>query len=190
MKRIYEMSEEEILDEALGAIPEYLSRLGRTGRFSTEECLDRCIGRVKELYRRSAGCGSSQCVRAPRKGLTGPQIQELTRICTRLDTPLRERIERAKDRHAKDRAVFQINSTTALAVIPAALKEAGLAPKVSAQKYRARVEISLPGDGRLRFYIRYRDLLKEGALDSVTGAVRDLKEILEDPGRDPASRRR
>ena len=39
MKRIYEMSEEEILDEALGAIPEYLSRLGRTGRFSTEECL-------------------------------------------------------------------------------------------------------------------------------------------------------
>ena len=181
MLDINRMTEEEILGHALGAIPDYLSSLGRCGRFSAEECLRRCIGRVKDLYKRSIPPYSP----ASRVTLTGAQVAELTRLCLRLDAPLRERIASVQDRHTKEKAVFQINSATALAIIPAAVREIGLDPKVTTQKYRARVDVTLPRDGRLRFYIRYRDLLKEGAVDSVVRAVADLRDILENPGGRP-----
>ena len=178
MKKISEMTEEEILDEALKGIPEYVAGLGRLGEFSEEDCMRRCIVRVKDLYRRSETPGAWQ----KNRSLTAAQIEELTQLCLQLDTPIRSRIIPVQEKYLKEKAIYQINSTTAQALISAAIKEIGLEAKVSGQKYRARVEVTLPKDARLRFYLRYKDLQKPGAVDGVVNAVANLKDELVCPG--------
>lgn len=182
MKSIERMTGEEILEEALGGIPEYLADIGRCGRFSTEDCLSRCIARVKDLYKRSIRPVDWSIHPSTNRALTAGQVAELTRICITLDGPLRERIASAQERHAKEKAVYQINSTAAQALITSALREVGVESWVVGQKYRARAHVTLPRDGHLRFYIRYKDLQKEGAVDGVAKAVAALRDALADPG--------
>lgn len=178
IKEYYMMTDEEILEEAIKAIPAYLEILGKEGEFSMEACLKRCIGRVKELYKRSAGRLLWQQGTTSSRTLTQEDVDELTRICVRLDAPLRERIETVQKRFLKKRAVFRINRTTAASLIPAAFKEVGLKADVTGQQYRAKVEVSLPSGNALRFYVSYKNLTKDGVLDGVVKAVTDLNDAL------------
>lgn len=179
MKPFEKLTDEEILDDALRAVPDYLSDIGKNGDFSMETCVRRCIGRVKDLYKRSAGPIVWPNFRTSSRTLTPEQIEDLTRICVRLDAPLRKRIEPLRHRFLKKRAVYRINSTTAASMIPAAFKEIGLQAIVTGQQYRARVEVTLPKGNHLRFYIRYKDLTKDGVMDDVLRAVTDLRDALD-----------
>ncbi|MBO6081802.1 MAG: hypothetical protein J6P46_02120 [Bacteroidales bacterium] len=178
MKPFEKLTDEEILEDALRAVPDYLADLGKEGDFSMERCLRRCIERVKYLYKKSAGPIIWPNFPTSSRTLTKEQIEDLTRICVRLDAPLRKRIEPIRQRFLKKRAVYRINSTTAASLIPAAFKEAGLQAMVTAQQYRAKVEVTLPKGNRLRFYINYKDLTKEGVIDGVITAVSDLNNAL------------
>jgi hypothetical protein len=56
MKKNFDnMTEDEILGEALGAIPEYLERIRQTGRFDLEECVRLELGRIEKLFRGRRG---------------------------------------------------------------------------------------------------------------------------------------
>ena len=178
MKPFEKLTDEEILNDALRAVPDYLSDIGKEGDFSMEICMKRCIGRIKELYRRSAGPVVWPNFRTSSRTLTPEQVEELTRICVRLDTPLRKRIEPFRQKFLKKRAVYRINRTAAASLIPAAFQEIGLQATVTGQQYRARVEVTLPKGNHVRFYIRYKDLTKEGVMDEVVQAVTDLKDAL------------
>ena len=178
MKPFEKLTDEEILADALRAVPDYLSDIGKDGDFSMETCMKRCIGRVKELYKRSAGPIVWPNFRTNARTLAPEQVEDLTRVCVRLDAPLRARIEPVRQRFLKKRAVYRINRTTAASLIPSAFEEAGLQAVVTGQQYRARVEMSLPNGNHLRFYIRYKDMMKDGFMDDVVRAVTDLRDAL------------
>ena len=178
MKPFEKLTDEEIIEDALRVVPDYLANIGKEGDFSMENCMRRCIERVKYLYKKSAGPVFWPNFPTSSRTLTKEQIEDLTRICVRLDAPLRKRIEPIRERFLKKRAVYRINSTTAASLIPAAFKEAGLQAVVTAQQYRAKVEVTLPTGNRLRFYINYKDLTKEGVIDGVINAVSDLNSAL------------
>lgn len=179
MRPFEKLTDEEILEEALRAVPDYLSDIGKEGDFSMESCMKRCIERVKYLYKKSAGPIFWPSFPTSNRTLTKEQIEDLTRICVRLDAPLRHRIEPVRQRHLKKRAVYRINRTAAASLIPAAFKEVGLKAEVTGQQYRAKVEVTLPKDNRLRFYVKYKDLTKDGAMDDVVSAVTELQGALE-----------
>ena len=172
------MTDEEILEDALRAVPLYLADIGKDGDFSMETCMKRCIGRIKDLYKQTGGPIPWAFSQRNSRTLTAREIDELTRICARLDAPLRERIEPVRQRFLKKRAVYRINRATAASLIPSAFKEAGLHAEITGQQYRAKVEVTLPKGNRLRFYVRYKDLTKDGAMDDILSAVTDLSAVL------------
>ena len=178
IKRIDRMTDEEILEDALRVVPEYLAGIGKDGDFCMETCIRRCIGRVKYLYKKSASMFSLQNYPTSAQAMTAEQLDELTRLCVRLDAPLRQRIEPIRQRFLKRRAAYRINKVTASSLIPAAFKEAGLKAEVTGQQYRAKVEVPLPSGNLLRLYIRYKDLTKEGHIEEVVSAVTDLCDVL------------
>ena len=51
MRKLSEMSEEEILVEALRAVPEYRERIRDTHRFVVEDCLRSSLNRIEAMFR-------------------------------------------------------------------------------------------------------------------------------------------
>lgn len=135
-------------------------------------------GDRKELYKRSAGSMFRSNRSTSSLTLTTKQVEDLTNICFRLDPLLRARLETIREQFLKKRAVFRINSITATSVIPAAFREAGFQAVVTGQQYRAKVEVTLPKSNHLRFFVNYKDLMKESVLDEAVKAVKDLQDAL------------
>ena len=188
MKRNFDdMTEDEVLAEALGAIPEYLERIRQTGRFDLEECVRLELGRIERLFKGRRGrpvvpnlprpfsFGKDEAVAKAEKAALGALLAHFRGTLT-------ERTIIVRDRYLRSRRVSEINAVAARALITAAFREAGIEAQVTGQRYRAKVDVPLPRNGRLRFYIRYRDIPKEGAVDGIVRAAADLRCNLENPG--------
>ena len=186
-KNYDDMTEEEILAEALGAIPEYLERIRQTGRFDLEACVRLELGRIENLFkgRRS---------RPPIPNLPRPfsfkrdeaaakaEKAALEALLAHFKGVLTERTILVRDRYVKSRKVSEINAITAKAVITARLKEAGYESVVTGQRYRAKVVVQVARGYRLRFYVSYKNVCREGFLDGGVGAVGRIREDLDSLG--------
>lgn len=170
MKPYNELTEEDIIQEALRAVPEYLERIRTSGVFNLENCVKAETKRIEQLYK--AGLGIRQYSPLNRK-----EIQELDALTGYFIPILMERTRPVQQRYMQQRRVSQINAITASALITEEFKKVGLKAEVIGQRYRAKVLVELPGT-IVRFYVRYKDLGREGIMDDVIKAVLDLKDAL------------
>ena len=182
-----DMTEDEILGEALGAIPEYLERIRQTGRFDLEECVRLELGRIEKLFRGRRGrpvipnMPRPQCFRRD-EATAKAEKAALEALLAHFRGTLTQRTIPVRDRYLRSRRVSEINAITAKAVITARLKEAGYESEVTGQRYRAKVEVRVTRGYKLRFYVYYKNVNREGFLDGVIRAVCRIREDLESLG--------
>lgn len=182
-----DMTEDEILGEALGAIPEYLERIRQTGRFDLEECVRLELGRIEKLFRGRRGRPAVPNMPRPfsfRRDEAAAKAEKaaLEALLAHFRGTLTQRTIPVRDRYLRSRRVSEINAITAKAVITARLKEAGYEGEVTGQRYRARVEVRVARGYKLRFYVYYKNVGREGFLDGVIRAVGRIREDLESLG--------
>lgn len=182
-----DMTEDEILGEALGAIPEYLERIRQTGRFDLEECVRLELGRIEKLFRGRRGRPVVPNMPRPRsfrrdEATAQEEKTALKALLAHFRGKLMQRTILVRDRYLRSRRVSEINAIAAKAVITARLKEAGYESEVTGQRYRAKVEVLLAKGYKLRFYVYYKNVNREGFLDGVIRAVCRIREDLESLG--------
>lgn len=167
------MTENEIIEEALKAVPEYMATIRMSGVFDVDRCVRHYeFKEIEKLFRQEKGL--------PRLSpLSVQQKAELERIQAYFAGRLTERTQEIKQRYLKGRKVREINAITAKALITSAFADAGMEAKVSAQRYRACVMVNVAKGRYLRMYVRYRDLSDPDLMDKVLSAVADLKDVLE-----------
>lgn len=178
MKRFDEMTEDEILDDALRAVPEYLATIRHTGLFDLERCVDLAFKRIENLFRRGREPRPSDMPRRHFAVKLAADRAEMDAALAHFRPILTGRIIPIRLKYIQERKVSEINAITAKSVLVAALNEAGFDAEVTGQRYRARVVIPVLKGTRLRFYVRYKDLNREDLLDGIVQAVRDLKDAL------------
>ena len=182
-----DMTEDEILGEALGAIPEYLERIRQTGRFDLEECVRLELGRIEKLFRGRRGRPVVPNMPRPRsfrrdEATAQEEKTALKALLAHFRGKLMQRTILVRDRYLRSRRVSEINAIAAKAVITARLKEAGYESEVTGQRYRAKVNVLLAKGYKLRFYVYYKNVNREGFLDGVIRAVCRIREDLESLG--------
>ena len=170
------MTEIEIIEEALKAVPEYMAKIRTSGVFDVEYCVRHYeLREIEKMYRKEKGLQRLT-------PLSSGQKAALQRIQEHFMPGLMERTSEIKQRYLKGRKVQEINSITATALITSAFADAGMAVTVTPQRYRALVVVRLFKDRVLRMYVRYRDLSDLELMETVVGAVRDLRASLEKLG--------
>lgn len=185
MKDFDEMTEEEVLEDALSVVPEYLARIRQTGQFDLADCVALELRRIEFLFRHRRNR-----VRVP--NLTIPKLfskygeeakaeqKALNQILAHYKELLTERTIPIRDKYLRGRKVSEINAITAKAIIAGRMQEAGYDDaEITGQRYRARVEVPIGKCNRVRFYVRYKDLTNEERLNEAVSAVGDLKNALE-----------
>lgn len=171
MKSIKELTGREIIDEAMQAVPEYLADIRSTGLFDLDACVRREERRIQRLYKKNCGIRDHMPV-------SKQDIQAMDALCAHFEPQLRELTAEIQRKYLKGRKLSKINETWAKAIIPEPFKRAGIPVKVIGQRYRAKVVATLPGGTPVRFYVRYKELGKEGLLDDLLTAILDLKDAL------------
>ena len=176
-KKLYEMSDDEVLNETATAIRDYLGRIRpQHGEFNLKECVTRQLNELKRLFRESRGLG--------RKDTLSPRdIQELDLFSLYYLPLMQERAQAEKLHYDKEQTIWKITGASAEARITAAFQEAGMKAVVERQRYRAKVGVDLGGH-KLRFYVGYKALDKADTLPDVVQAVLDLKDAISRIGGD------
>ena len=167
-----DLTDEELVDEAMKAVPDFLERIRSTGDFDLEDCVRRGMARVERLFKVKHG------IRAFFQ-LDNRERAEWIQTQDRIKPILTEKMRDIQLRYLRSRKVSQLNGVTAKALIEGTFKAAGLDVEVTGQRYRARVEVAMPHSHVVRFYISYKRLLKEdGILEETMDAVRNLVDAL------------
>lgn len=170
MKRLNDMTEEEILNQTATAIHDYLTHIRPHGEFILEHCMTKQINELRLMFRQSKGRG--------RKERLSPwEIRELDVIISHFYPMMQERARAAQLNYTKGEALWIIRSTAAGESIRQALIDSGLKAEIECQRYRAKVVVDLEGRS-LRFYVGYKSLEQEGMLTGVISAVKDLKDAV------------
>ena len=171
MRKLSEMSEEEILVEALRAVPEYRERIRDTHRFVVEDCLRSSLNRIEAMFRAERKQHKQKLPEQDRK--------DLDVLLGYFRPKLKDEISRIQTEYMRQRMVSNINATTAQQLLPQAFAKEGLRALVEGQTHRAKVEILVAPTMKLKFYVRYRDLnSKKDIVDNVVRAVLDLKDAV------------
>ena len=170
-KKLYEMSDDEVLKEVAVAIRDYLEQIRpQNGEFVLHTCVSRQVECLKQLYSRSRGLGKNDTLKTR-------DVEALTLHTMHFLPLIQERTLAVKLRYDKEQAVWKIRGTSAEAQIIAAFQEVGMKAAVERQRYRAKVVVDL-GGRKLRFYVGYKTLEKEETLPAVVQAVLDLEEAV------------
>ena len=176
MKRFRDMTEDEILNEALRAIHEYMSRIQPHAEFKLDRAVGAQVNLLNGLFRNDRGLSY-------RDTLTGQDAAEWDSTKAYFEPRFAQQARVFQQRYMKAEAVWTINETMAQALIIPAFKNAGLKAKVFPQRYRAQVFVCI-GDRTLRFYIPYKELGREGLMEGVINSVKEIKDALSRLGRD------
>lgn len=172
MKKLRDMSEEEILVEALRAVTEYRERIRATHKFVLDDCVRAALNRIEACFRADRGLKYYGAI--PER-----DRRELNVLLAHYRPKLLEEIEPIQTRYMQQRVVSAISAVTAQNTIPAAFTKEGLVAEVTGQTHRAKVEVDLTPSMKVKFYVRYRDLnTKAGLVDEVVRAVLDLKDAV------------
>ena len=174
-KLFKDLTEEEILAVGMEVVPEFRERFRNTGEFDLDRCVRAALGRIERLYKSKHGIfAHGQMGRRER--------EELVQVVAHFQPLLYARIAEVRQRILQSFKVSEINGATAKVIIAARFQEAGLEAKVTGQLYRARVEVTVSSSYRVRFYVSYKKMLKEGLLDEIVAAVQDLTRALNHLG--------
>ena len=166
------MTEEEILVEALRAVPEYRERIRGTYKFVLDDCVHAAMNRIESYFRADRGLKYSGPI--PER-----DRRDLNVLLAHYRPKLVDAIEPIQIRYMQQRVVSAISNVTAQNTIPAAFAKEGLVAQVTGQTHRAKVEIQLSPSTHLKFYVRYRDLnTKPNFADDLVHAVLDLKDAV------------
>ena len=176
MKKIQEMSEEEILNQVGIAIHDYLKKIRPYGEFYLEGCVQAQISELIRLYRINLGLKS-------RDKMSPQDLQELDLIISHLEPQMRQQASAVQLQYTKELTLWKLRSTSAEASIAPAFKAAGLPVHIDKQKYRAKVTVNL-GGYYLNFGIPYKTLKEEDTLPNIIQAVMDLKDAISRLGSD------
>ena len=176
MKKIQEMSEEEILNHVASAIHDYLKKIRPYGEFNLETCVQAQANELKRLYRFSLGL-------VDRGTMSRQDWREMNQIISRLEPQMRERASMVQLHYTKELTLWKLRSTSAEASIAPAFKAAGLPARIDKQKYRAKVTVDL-GRRQLSMSIPYKILNKEDTLPNIIQAVLDLRDAIARLGSD------
>lgn len=177
MKKIEEMTEEEILKRVARGIPRYLSGIRSFHRdFDQGRCVEVQAFELKQLYKESQGLG--------RWGtMTVQDLQALDALIGHFTPGMQEQALEAEKNYRKEHVVWLINGGMAQALIAPAFEQAGLTADVVLQRYRAKVTVGL-GERSVQFYVAYKALSQKGTLERLVQAVQDLKGALDRIGGD------
>ena len=171
-KLFKDLTEEEILAVGMEVVPDYRERFRSTGEFDLDRCVRAALGRIERLYKSKHGIFvHGQIGRRER--------EELDQVVVHFQPLLYARIAEVRQRILQTLKVSEINAATAKVLITERFREAGFVAKVAGQLYRARVEVAVSPSYRVRFYVNYKKMLKEGLLDDAVAAVQDLAKVMD-----------
>ena len=171
-KLFKDLTEEEILAVGMEVVPDFRERFRNTGEFDLDRCVRAALGRIERLYKAKHGIlVHGQISRRER--------EELQQVVAHFQSLLYVRIAEVRQRILQTFKVSEINAATAKVIISERFREAGFEAKVTGQLYRARVEVAVSSSYRVRFYVSYKKMLKEGLLDDVVAAVQDLSKAMD-----------
>lgn len=169
------MTEQEIIDDALKAVPDYLASIRATGEFDLDTCVEYELRRVNTLFK----------AQRKLKGwspLNKRDRQERDLVLAHFIPMLKEATIPIRDRYLKGRRIQAINATTARAVITSALETAGFKAAVVGQRYRARVEVDVTDKSSLSFYVRYKDVMNGEVMAAVIKSVLQIRDAVSQLG--------
>ena len=177
MKKIQEMTEEEVLNYVARAIHDYLMRIRpQHGEFVLESCMSWQINELRRLYRLSLGLGG-------REKVSPAQARELEMTIQHYLPGMQEQALAVQLHYTKEQTLWKIRGTSAEALIKKAFADEGIEVSVDSQRYRAKV-IACLGSYSLRFYVGFKALENEDTLPGVIRAAIDMKDALTRLGRD------
>lgn len=176
MKKIQEMTDEEILNCVATAIHDYLMKIRPHGEFNLDRCMWMQSNELRRLYRMGLGLGM-------RDSMSAKDARELNRLICRLEPGMKQQAQAIQLHYNKEQTLWKIRSTASKARIEKAFGDAGLRTYVDAQCYRARV-VAEVGSYKVRLYVGYKALEQENTLDDVVHAVLDLRDALYRLGND------
>lgn len=108
------------------------------------------------------------------------ELKELNDLWMRMKPDLEKAVSEAIHRYRKRKMVTEINAISGEAIVKAAMTDAGLTYRYTAQMYRAKVEVRLNDKNALTFYISYKKIGEE--LPKAVSAAKSLIEILNSFG--------
>ena len=177
MKKIQEMTEEEILNSAASGIHDYLMRIRPHGEFVLDMAVRAQIAQLKRDYSWSLGLTG-------RDRLSRQQYQELEQLIAHLEPKMTERARAVQLHYNQEQTVWKIHDTSAKAQIEKSFRDVGIKVSVDGQRYRAKV-LAYLGSNTLRFYVGFKALEKgEEVLEGIVQAVLDMKDALGRLGKD------
>lgn len=171
-KLFKDLTEEEIIQDALEVLPEYRERIRSTGDFDLDRCVRMALARIERLYKSKHGIYSHM-------QMDRREREEMIPVLAHFQPLVYERIAAIRQKYLQGRKVSQINGATAKALITSRFQAAGLEVKVSGQLYRARVEVKVSDRYQIRFYLYYKKMLQDGILDDTVTAVQDLAKAID-----------
>ncbi len=171
MKNIYALSDDELVQIALegGIIPTALSR---KGDINMQKCMECAMDNIGKYFRKSNGLFEYA-------SLNKDMAQELSVLQDSIRQKVWDAMNERRTKCVKQNAITAINFARASGIISNALNAAGLNHLIYEQRYRARVEVRIGSMTVVRFYVKYKDLAREEAMDEMLAALRDLQDALQ-----------
>ena len=166
------MTEEQIIQEAMKAVPGYLESLRKTRVFDIMCCVKYWeLPVIERLFR------EQQKLRKFDK-LSREQQQALERARAYFEPKLIERTRPIQDKYMRERKLLELNATTAKAILTSVFADIGINVGVECQKFRAKLRVPILKNRYIQMYYRYKDLAKPELLDDMLKAVNDLRGAL------------
>ena len=164
-----EMTEDQILNEILKAVPEYLNLIKPDGDFNRQVCVEMVVKNLRSMFKRSRGIGYYDRMMVH-------DIKELDIIIGHFFPMITDRVAAVEMQYKKEQMEAAINKAKAEAIIVPAFEGAGFEVKVGYNKYSASVNVRLVGKKWAQFQVRYKSVQGEGSLDDLVSAVVDLRD--------------
>ena len=168
MKSLYKMTDDEVIGIALGSSVISSAINNRFGSFNLQGCVNLAKEEIAKYFKKCNGLWAYA-------NLDKNLEDELSKIQTRYEPLLWDVLRERRAKVVKRQTITTINFARAKAVISGALSVTGLPFSVYEQQYRAQVVLNLAPRSTLFFYVKYKDVDKEGKMEEMVAAVNSLR---------------
>ena len=177
MKKIQEMSEEEILAYISDLIKNHVQYYTQTGeQFCAQACVEMVFKNLRDYYDLGLTLGFLDTIMEQDLIAREALVEKYTPFTHGM-------IAQLYLDHTKQLMTAEINRTMAEAILNSAFEARGLEIKTTHFQKRADVYVHMVGRKWARFQIKYTDLTREGCLDDLISAVLDLRNAVVRIGR-------
>ena len=177
MKKIQEMSEEEILAYISDLIKSYVQYYTQPGeQFSAQACVEMVFKNLRDYYDMGLNLGLLDKIMEKDLIAREALVEKYTPFTHGM-------IAQLYLDHTKQLMAAEINRTMAEAIISSAFEASGLEIKTMCFQESANVSVRMAGKKWARFQIKYSELTREGCLDDLIPAVVELRNAVIRIGR-------